>query len=412
MKASDLTVRGKPSPWKSECPTIFCAKKSDKGLMHLPCIYSTKKREYEKVEFGEMRTTLYPEQQVCLQEMLSKIDPEKACNAIFGHIYTGFGKSKLFTALAITVGVPILVLCNSDSVRTGWINEFQDSVGITPHVASGKTLGKYPITIASIQVCVKQKYGREQYSHYGVVICDEADVYCTQKSVNELLDMCPKLFIGCSATVIREGDGLDKVLDVFWGPRKNWVIRLKEFGETCSMELHLLHTPHKVEYIYDNRGKMDWGSMVEGATYIEEKNIFIRNLCILHSNKKILILCKTKSHVETLFEMLKSAGIDTCIYYDNLKMYYDAHVLIATVSKAGRGYDDKQVSSAYDGRRFDVLIMPTTMKNTDQALGRALRGNWLLCYLLVDDNPTMKKHAEAMKNANEKRGALIVEEFI
>jgi superfamily II DNA or RNA helicase len=152
--------------------------------------------------------------------------------------------------------------------------------------------------------------------------------------------------------------------------------------------------------------------MVEISTYIEERNIFIRNLCILHSDKKILILCKTKTHVETLFEMMKVAGIDVCIYYDNLKIYYDAHVLIATVSKAGRGYDDKQVSSAYDGRRFDVLIMPTTLRNTDQALGRALRGNWLLCYLMVDDNPTMKKHAMTMKTSSEKKGAKIVEEYI
>jgi hypothetical protein len=218
-KASDLTVRGKPSPWKSEPPMIVCVKKNDKGYNHLPCIYASKKREYDPIDFGEMRTTLRPEQQICLDELMGKIDPEKACNCIFGHIFTGFGKSRLFLWMAITMRVPILIICNSDSVRTGWINEAEESLGITPHTASGKIIGKHPITIASIQVCVKQKYGREQYSHYGVVICDEADVYCTQKSVNELLDMCPKLFIGCSATVTRDADGLDKVLDIFWGPR-------------------------------------------------------------------------------------------------------------------------------------------------------------------------------------------------
>lgn len=411
VSTNDLVVRGKASPWKDKNPIIYCLKELPNGNVHLPCTYMEKVKEYTPVQFPEMKTTLRPDQQVCLDELLSKIDKDKACNCIFGHIYTGFGKSRLFLSLAIQFNLPVLIICNSDSVRTGWINECKESLGIDPHIA-GKTLGEAPITIVSIQMCVHHKYGRKQYGYYGVVIVDEADVYCTQKSIHEIVDLYPRYLLGCSATVVREGDGLDKVLDVFWGPRNNWVVRLKEFGKTCSMELHLLYTPYKIDYIYNVQGKMDWGSMIANSTYIEERNMFIRNLCILHQDRKILILCKTKSHTETLFQMLKDVGEDVSTYYEKMKTYYDAHILIATISKAGRGYDDKQISAAFDNRRFDVLIMTMTMRDSTQALGRTLRGNWLICYLLVDDNPTMKKHAAIMRDSNEKKGASIIEEYI
>lgn len=411
VKTSDLVVKGKPSPWKDDTPVIYCMKEVENGKVHLPCRYMVTPKEYEKVDFPSLKTSLRPDQEMCLKELMSKIDESKPCNYIFGHLYTGYGKSRTFLHMAVRLGLPILIIINSDSVRTGWINECQDSLGITPHLA-GKELGRYPITIASIQMCVYHKYGRKQYNYYGTVIVDEADVYCTQKSVNELVDLYPKYLLGCSATVVREGDGLDKVLDVFYGPRSNWVVRLKKFDESCSMTLHVLYTPYKIDYIYNMRGKMDWTAMIEKITYIEDRNILIRNLCILHQKKKILVLCKTKNHTETLYNMLRDVGEDVSMYYEKMKTYYDAHVLIATISKAGRGYDDKQVSAAFDGRRFDILILATTMKDTTQALGRTLRGDNLLCYLLVDDNPTMKNHATKMTDANSKRGATIKEEYV
>jgi hypothetical protein len=41
--------------------------------------------------------------------------------------------------------------------------------------------------------------------------------------------MCPRYFLGESATITKE-NGLDKMLDKFWGERKHWIIRQKEFG--------------------------------------------------------------------------------------------------------------------------------------------------------------------------------------
>jgi hypothetical protein len=56
--------------------------------------------------------------------------------------------------------------------------------------------------------------------------------------------------------------------------------------------------------------------------------------------------------------------------------------------------------------------MAMTIKNADQALGRGLRDKYLRCYLIVDDNTIMKKHATQMKTENAKRGANIIEEYV
>lgn len=442
VKAQDLVVKGTASQYLVERPTIYCYKKEEGKGAIIPCRYNKRKREYESVKFPQPSLPLRPEQEKVLQEMRAICDRQKAdakqlylekgegslveedsidakkgdgfvaCHTIFGHIYTGFGKSPTGSIFAAQQEGPILIFCDRDAVRRGWVGTWKQFFDIEPYCATGDILGKHNVCICSIQLAVlhAEKF-KDDFKHYKVVICDEADTLCTQKAVNVLLELAPKYLLGITATV-RRNDGLDKVLDVFWGARKDWIQRLKEFGESCSMVLNILHTPFHVESIYNRKSSLDWMGMAQMVSAIHERNIMIRNLCISHMNAKILILTKTKDHVEVISSLLRDVCIDTSTYYDKDKTYYDAHVLVATLSKAGRGYDDKQVSAAFDGRRFDVLILCMTMKDADQALGRALRGESLIVYLLVDDNPTMKNHAEEMKRVNSKRGATINEEYM
>lgn len=435
VKAADLIVKGTASQYLVERPTIYCYKKEQNKGALIPCRFNKKKRSYTVIDFPEPLLPLRPEQEKVVDEMEAlcekQIEEAKqlylttgqgsldvdgrglvACHPIFGHIYTGAGKSPMASIFAARKKGPILIFCDRDSVRTGWFGTWKMFFGIEAHCATGNTLGKHDVCICSIQLAVKHADEfRDDLKHYKTVICDEADTLCTQLAVNTLLDLAPQYFIGLTATV-RRNDGLDKVLDVFWGPRKDWIQRLKEFGESCSMTLNVLYTSFIVESIYNRKSSLDWMGMAQVVSAIHERNILIRNLCLLHMDSKILILTKTLDHVELLSNMLKEIGVDTSTYCGNAKTYYDAHVLVATLSKAGRGYDDKQVSAAFDGRRFDVLILCMTMKDADQALGRALRGDKLAVYLIVDQNPTMMNHSEEMKRVNAKRGAIINEEYV
>lgn len=428
VKAQDLVVKGIASQYIAERPIIYCYKKfQDKGAL-IPCRYNRKKRTYKKVSFPKPKLSLRPEQEKVLAEMKALISKREenakkngesiACHHIFGHIYTGFGKSPLGSIFGAEKEGPILIFCDRDSVRQGWVGTWREFFGIEPHVATGQKdekgnvkLGEHDVCILSIQLAMLHQFSRDEYSHYKTVICDEADTLCTQNAINILLDLAPEYFIGLTATV-RRNDGLDKVLDVFWGPRSEWIQRLKEFGETCSMHLHIMYTPFKIESMYNRKSSLDWMGMSQVASNIHERNIMIRNLCLLRMNDKILILTKLVEHVETLAQMLRDVGDDVSIYCGTSKTYYDAHSLIATLSKAGRGYDDKQVSAAFDGRRFDVLILCMTMKDADQALGRALRGEKLDVYLFVDNNSVMQSHADQMRSINTKRGAIVSEEYM
>ena len=435
VKAADLVVRGTVSQYLSERPTVYCYKKEgDKGA-RIPCRFNKMKREYPIVNFPEPLLQLRPEQEKVLNEMEALCEKQRedtrkmslqtsgsttntsedvsvACYAIFGHIYTGFGKSPTASIFAARKRGPVLIFCDRDAVRKGWVGTWKQFFNVDAYCATGDTLGKHDVCICSIQLAMKHadKF-RDDLKYYKTVICDEADTLCTQLAVNVLLDVSPQYFIGLTATV-RRNDGLDKVLDVFWGPRKDWIQRLKEFGEDCSMVLNVLYTPFKVESIYNRKGTLDWMGMAQIVSNIPERNLMIRNIPLLHMNGKGLVLTKTLEHVETLSTMMREVGIDVTTYCSNAKIYYDAHVLIATLSKAGRGYDDKQVSAAFDGRRFDFLILCMTIKDADQALGRALRGSKLTVYLLVDENPTMRSHCESMKSVNSKRGATINEEYM
>jgi len=445
VKTSELEVKGTASQYLSERPVIYCIKKVD-DKHHIPCIYHKKEGQYKHIDFPEPNIPFRNDQIKVMDEMeeickkqqlqaekeyeedieLQKKDPSKptrrmkdengnvvvATHCIFGHIYTGFGKSAVSSYFAAKKKGPILIFCNTDAVRQGWIGTWKEFFGIEPVQASGSTLGRHDVCICSIQLAVlhTDEY-RDDLKHYKTVICDEADTLCTQLAVNVLLELKPKYLIGLTATV-RRNDGLDKVLDVFWGPRKGWIQRLKEFGETCTMTLNILYTPFQIDSVYNRKNSLDWMAIAQTTSNLYERNLLIRNLCLLHMKSKILILTKTKDHVELLRDMLQEVRVDVSTYYERAKSYYDAQVLVCTLSKAGRGYDDKQVSAAFDGRRFDVLILCITMKDADQALGRALRGETLSVYLLVDNNSTMKNHAEEMKKINSRRGAIIVEEYM
>lgn len=417
VKATELIVKGTESQYMVERPVVYCYKNNkEKGTYCIPCRYNKRKREYTHIDFPEHKITLRAEQEKVLNEMhdICKKQSEEGaiCHTIFGHIYTGFGKSAIGAIFGTQKKGPILIFCNTDAVRQGWIKTFKEFFGIDAHSASGSTLGKHDVCICSIQLAVTHiNEFADDLKYYKTVICDEADTLCTQLSVNVLLCLSPEYLLGLTATV-RRNDGLDKVLDIFWGSRKDWIQRLKEFGEECSLTLNILYTPFQIDSLYNRKNALDWMGMAQMASSLHERNIIIRNLVSLHMNGKILILTKTLDHVDTLSKMMREIGIDTSTYCGNAKTYYDAHVLIATLSKAGRGYDDQNLSAAFDGRRFDHLILCITMKDADQALGRALRGNKCNVYLLVDNNTTMKNHAEEMKRVNAKRGAIINEHYI
>ena len=421
--------------------TILCYKKTPEGTISIPCRWRTIPIRFNHVQFPDPKLALRADQQKVIDEFetlvkkqvlvavekskqqdpptsisynLDPLYPETCiCHAIFGHIYTGFGKSITASIYAASKCMPILIICMSDAIRKGWIKTFKDLFGIEPTVASGKNLPHADVCIMTMQTAYSNRYTSADYIHYGTVICDEADTLCTQLCVNQLLELRPKYFIGLTATVKRK-DGHSKILNIMWDHPKHWIKRLKEYRDNCSLRIKLIHTGIVIESFNDKNGNLDWTSIAEYLGTLENRNILIRNLCLLHRDKKGLILCKTKSLAKTLYQILISVGEDVSLYFDKNDTYLDARIVISTISKGGRGFDDASIAKLYDGEKFGFIIKTITLGSEsaiDQAHGRA-RGDHTLIYTLVDDNRTMRSHAEKERKLEEKRGAIIEEEYM
>lgn len=408
----DLQVTGLYNQYKQSKTIIYCKKPGKNGGDYIPCRFNTIEYKYDKVEFKiNENFKLRPDQKVAYDEMLDKCKEDKPCIPIFCHMFTGFGKSKLSIYFSAMKKLPILLIISSDTIRQGWIKSFKDMLGIDPYIASGPILGKHNICILTMQLALRHNFNREDYKHYGTVIVDEADLMCTQNNVNTMLEFSPKYFIGLTATIRRLNDGLDKVLDVFWGHRRLWIRRLKEYDNKCQMNLHILNTGISVPKLTNRKGTIDWTAISEVVSENEDRNIIIRNLCLLHKNSKILILCRWKNHVKILVDMLRDIGEDVSSYYGNNSSYYDSHILISTISKGGRGMDTANVSINHDEREFDVVILTLTSKDCDQQIGRS-RSSDTIVYLLVDNLSTMQKHSRLVSDAYKKRKANIHIEYI
>lgn len=414
LKVKDLIITGKTSPYKKKPPTVQCIRVPSPGKVILPCRFNKIPSTYRTVDFGEPHIELRPEQRMVMAEIEAEMVRQQGqgvvCKTVFCDVHTGFGKSAIGSIIAARQKGPILIICDTDAVRKGWIGTWKEFFHRDITVAQGSILGDHDVVIMSMQLAKIHKYGPEQYRSYKTVICDEADTLCTQEGADIILNLRPELLIGLTATT-RKANGLDKVLDIFWGERKHWIVRKKEFGEELFMDIFLVHTRFQIDSIHNRLG-LDWGEMLKNAYSIHERNILIRNLCIMHQNRKILIFTKSVKHLEILVQMLRDVGEDVAFYYKNMgsksspMTYFDAHILIVTLGKGGRGYDDKQVSMDFDGHRFDMLIFCQTMNDTEQALGRS-RSMECSAYILVDNNDTMKNHSDKIKDVNLKRGAKV-----
>lgn len=432
--SKNLEVYGFASQYKKkDNPLIKCYKYVDDDI-YIPSIYNVKSIKYDYVDFpdvnleslgnvdkanDQMKVISEIEDMIINQTKLSndeifKLDANDP-NTCISHpimcdITTGFGKSAIGLYLISKFKGPALIVYRSDSICQSWMMSISKLLHIKPHIASNGTLGKHNLCLMSMQLALKNDFKRSDYIHYKTIILDEVDTLCTQRAVYQILEMYPKYLIGMTATPHRE-DGLDKVLDVFFTHRKNWIKRNKVYDDKKIVKLISVYTNINIGSTYHKSGTIDWNGISNKVSNIYERNILIRNICLMHQDMKGLIICKTKDHVQTLYNLFLEIGEDVAMYYDKYYNYIDSRITIITMSKGGRGFDDENVAVDHDGIRFGFIIKTLTMKNTDQANGRG-RGKYTIIYTLVDDNTIMKNHIKQEQKNEGKCGAKLLDVYI
>lgn len=228
----------------------------------------------------------------------------------------------------------------------------------------------------------------------GVVIVDEAHVACASEMVKSLFYFEPKLTIALTATPYRK-DGLDKVLDLYFGKHK--IVRISE----SKFYVYVFKTFFKPQNVKNSCGKKDWSKVISSISDDKERNQKIVKLVqYFHQKNTILILTKLTRHVNTLIQMLNENGIKTTRMCGNDKEYdKECSVLIATFSKLGVGFDDT---------RFNCLLLACDVEQVEQYAGRLREGDKDRIIIdMVDQDYNCQNHLKKRKEWYLSRNGII-----
>ena len=337
---------------------------------------------------------MYPlrDKQVPVVDEAMKMLFEK--HTVILNLHTGFGKTVCATYLSSLLGGVTFIIMKSEILIDQWDFSFKNfTIGSKIYIVGGKnTISIYE---ANIVICMNLRIEKVPVDfllhHVTTLIIDEVDDLCTCTGINAILRVCPRYIISCTAT-LRRRDGMIDFLYLFSG--KNNLIRVKYEG---PLKIYKVLTGIKVKIKKQKNGKVNWTALNRSLFEHEERNKLICALIDLNKNYKVLNLTWYKDHVETIYDCLKRKNPNkSCTkFYGTQKSYNDSDVLISTISKTARGFDEKTFCKDFGGVNLNVLVLVGTTKSLvlmEQIIGRILRSDNPIVYYLIDDNPISKSH--------------------
>ena len=334
--------------------------------------------------------TLRPLQKEVQELVLKLLNKNSTCIL---SLYTGAGKTITSIYLACKIKLPTLILVH----RLVLMNQWKESI---EKVCSGaevqiiKTTSMLSPTadfyIMNVSNVVKKP--RCFYKRIGFLIADEVHVMGTEKMSESFLHITPRYSIGLSATPYRS-DGMDKMLFSFFGDQK------------IHKALHREHLVYRVKTNFTpitklaNNGKLDWNSVIESQTTDVDRNEKIIKIIQCFQDRTFLILSKRVCQVEHLMKRLLEEQIDATSLVGVKKHFnYNSRVLVATVQKAGVGFDHPKLDS--------LIIASDVEEYFIQYLGRVFRREDTIPMIfdLVDNLKILQSHYLTRKHIYVEHG--------
>lgn len=304
------------------------------------------------------------------------------------NLYTSFGKTVVGSFLSSQRGLRTLILCPGKILGPQWTETFRSFTDAKVFVVEKRGISP---TDEQVIVCLATRIdylSPEVLETIGCLILDEADRLCTPKGIPALLATCPSYVLVETATLERP-DKLHEMLFMMAG-KHTFIKRISD----KPFRVVALDTELYFETPRNEKGETDWDAMVKEIQANEERNDIIVKVVEAFPESKILILTSEKSHVQYLHERISS--IEPCDFLmGNKKGYQDTRVLIGTVSKLGRGFDEKAFCPDIGGDRIDLLIMCSSYRSVtviEQTTGRAFRSNFPQVVHLRDNNSILEGH--------------------
>lgn len=395
----DLKIQKKENQYNPVITYIYSYEMDDKYI-YLPFRYATDILKIERpirenfammdLKFsGKLRKI----QRGVKEESLKLLKKNGSCII---SMYTGGGKTFISIYLSLKIKLRTLIIISRIVLIDQWKSTIEKaSPGAIVQVLTTKTKINENADFYIMNAINVSKKSFDFFKKVGTLIVDEVHLIATEILSKSLSYVCPRYTIGLSATPTRS-DGMDVLLNHYFGENKIY------------RKLHRKHFVYKVktefepEFGYGKNGKIDWNSVLESQCNDEGRNEMIIKIVRYFSDRVFLILCKRVSQANYLCEKLKKLGEDvTSLIGVQKYCNYDSRVLVATIQKAGVGFDHPKLNT--------LLLASDVEGYFIQYLGRVMRTETVEPYIfdLVDNNGILKKHYYTRRRVYLEHGGII-----
>lgn len=317
--------------------------------------------------------TLRPYQERAVSEALRKD---------FGIVVAPCGAGKTTMALAIMAAIrqPALIIVHTKELLNQWIDRIGEYLGIPRAeigvIGNGREIIR-PITCGMVQTLAKRDLD-EIRQHFGQIVLDEAH-HCPASSFIEVVSSFDSQYmLGLSATPYRR-DGLNKLIFCSLGNISATITDagLQAAGNRIKPEIIVRETDFDFDYQEDS----DYQPMILELIEDDDRNRLIVSDVIQETragDNLSLVLSDRKAHLDALYNLLKSNGVDAAILTSDVpkrkreQIIRDIEsgqlrVILATGQLAGEGLDIPKLNRLF-------VTTPIRWKGrVIQYAGRALR---------------------------------------
>jgi superfamily II DNA or RNA helicase len=359
------------------------------GLKNIPEANAKDREKCEKMN-AQFSGTLRPLQEEIKKEALKYINKNKS---VVLSLYCGAGKTITAIYLACKIGLKTLVIVNRLVLIQQWkesINNFCKNVKI--QVVSPTSDFDEDADFYIINAINMPKRLHKFFDKIGTLIADEIHLIATNTLSKSFFYSTPRYCIGLSATPTRP-DGMDVLLDVYFGPNK---IYRKLNKEHIVYKVDTGFTP---DVKLGRNGKTDWNSVLVSQAEDIERNQLIVDIIQKYPERYFLVLVKRVDQGKYLYKKLKEENESVDSIVGTTKPFdKEARILIATGQKCGTGFDHPKMNS--------LLLAADIQEYFIQYLGRVFRkeDDVPIIFDLVDNNPILKRHFATRKGVYLEHG--------
>lgn len=336
-------------------------------------------------------------QKTKLDEANKLLDSYGCCLLNFS---TGFGKT--FTAIKLSHErrmITLILITGSTKLLEQWyeaIKQFTDADVMKFGDKTNKQRTVLPNIILWMSTSIHH-LPNEWIQYIGVLIVDEAHMFCNQSNINGLLYAIPRYVILLTATVKRE-DKSDIMLSYIVGNKIISAYKKK------VNNFILANTGIKYELIGSNNEI--WNELINAQ--FNDKNrqnmiaILAKNLVLL--GKMVILFCNRVSSADEYYNMFINTDIPVGKMYGKIKSLDECKLLIGTDKKMGTGFDESTLNTYFENRKFDTMIITFTMKSSTkfiQIIGRT-RVDEPIIYQIIDEVKTCHRHWSVCKTTLNK----------